>query len=136
MERFYYHWEWDNYFVFIFLDLSIERTFIPIQLISNWTCVRSNWIDEFRFSWILLMNIYVTFCQTFQQRSPLNITFTNFLILLITSMHYISSSFTHSLSLCFVISCYDTFVAHFSTLFYLSKRSSPSKWYHCDCLLW
>lgn len=46
------------------------------------------------------MNIYVTFCQTFQQRSPLNLTFGNFLILLITSMQYIS----HPALLLFVLS--------------------------------
>ncbi|CAF4018385.1 unnamed protein product [Rotaria sp. Silwood2] len=35
-------------------------------------------------NWILLGNIYITFCQTFQQHSPLNLTFIDFLILLMT----------------------------------------------------
>ncbi len=37
-------------------------------------------------SWIIIINIYTTFCQTFKQRGPLNLTFLNFLILIIISI--------------------------------------------------
>jgi len=53
----------------IYFPLIINRTIPYFNTINNW---------------ILLINIYTTFCQTFKQHGPLNLTFLHFLILFIT----------------------------------------------------
>ncbi|UJR27294.1 hypothetical protein I4U23_008589 [Adineta vaga] len=76
---------------FIHVLLSLSSTIlIPIGIgqflriyfpfVVNRTLPYSNTINN----WILLMNIYTTFCQTFKQRGSINLTLTSFLILLIT----------------------------------------------------
>ena len=40
----------------------------------------------FDFSWILLINIYTTFCQAFQDENASNVTTIDLMILLVTSL--------------------------------------------------
>ncbi|CAF0851658.1 unnamed protein product [Rotaria sordida] len=54
------------------------RVYFP--LVINRVMPYANTINN----WILLSNIYVTFCQTFKQHGPLHFTFIDFLILLMT----------------------------------------------------
>ncbi|CAF1196322.1 unnamed protein product, partial [Adineta ricciae] len=54
------------------------RIYFP--LVVNRTIPYSNTINN----WILLINIYTTFCQTFKQSGSMSLTFVNLLILLLT----------------------------------------------------
>ncbi|CAF1286118.1 unnamed protein product [Adineta steineri] len=57
---------------------QLARIYFPLFI--NRMNPYSNTINN----WILLLNIYTTFCQTFKQRGSMNITLINFFILVIT----------------------------------------------------